>query len=156
MTKGKPWDLDEERQLRQLVDEGKSIDEICKLMVKTRDSVVSKVYNVGLSFHQKEEEEDIHPQKSRQLSSSFRIPQELPSVEDALRTLTAALKALEEPGIDYAEIQRLRSLIAGVKIYKQIFADYLNYCELEERLKELEGKYAELVKNKKSQTNAPS
>ena len=156
MTKGKPWDINEERQLRQLVEEGKSIDEICKLMVKTRDAVLSKAYNLDLKIQQKEKEEDKRPRTPRLLSSSFQLPAELPSVEEALKTLTAALKALEQPGLDQAEVLRLRSIISGVKIYKEIFADYFNYCELEERLMELEGQYAELAKTKKPQTNAPA
>ena len=125
-------------------------------MVKTRDAVLSKVYNLGLKIQQKEKEEDKRPRAPRLLSSSFQKPSELPSVEEALKTLTAALKALEQPGLDQAEVLRLRSIISGVKIYKEIFADYFNYCELEERLVELERKYAESTKNKKPKTDAPA
>ena len=35
MTKGRPWDINEERRLRDLVEEGKGIDEISRIMVKT-------------------------------------------------------------------------------------------------------------------------
>jgi hypothetical protein len=73
-----------------------------------------------------------------------------------MKTLAAALKGLEEPGLDQTEVLRLRSLISGVKIYKEIFADYFNYCELEDRLVELERKYAESTRNKKSKTDAPA
>ncbi|MGD6810653.1 MAG: hypothetical protein ACQCN3_13230 [Candidatus Bathyarchaeia archaeon] len=156
MTKGKPWDINEERQLRQLAEEGRSVDEICKVMVKTRDAVLSKVYNLGLKIQQKEKEEDKRPRAPRLLSSSFQKPAELPSVEEALKTLTAALKALEQPGLDQAEVLRLRSIISGVKIYKEIFADYFNYCELEERLVELERKYAESTRSKKPKADAPA
>ena len=34
--RGKPWSVDEERQLRRLLEEGKSLDEISKIMGKTR------------------------------------------------------------------------------------------------------------------------
>jgi hypothetical protein len=154
--KGKPWDLNEERQLRLLVEEGKSVHEICTALVKTRDSVLSKIYNCGLKINTLKEEEDNRLQQPRVLSSSYNVPKELPSVEDALKSIAAALKALEEPGIDQTEVLRLRNIILGVKVYKQIFADYLNYRELEERLKELEGKYAELDRVKRSQANASS
>jgi len=33
MTKGKPWDIEEIRQLRSLVDEGKSVMDISRIMV---------------------------------------------------------------------------------------------------------------------------
>lgn len=153
MTKGKPWDIDEERQLRQLIEEGKQVEEICRVMLKTRDAVLSKIYSLGLNIQQKEED-DKRPRAPRLLSSSFQLPQELPTVEEALKRLTAALKSLEQPGLDHSEILRLRSIISGVKIYKEIFADYLNYCELENRLIKLEGKYGELTKSKKSQAHA--
>ena len=87
-------------------------------------------------------------------SSSLKLPEELPSIETALKKLSAALSALETSGLDQSEVLRLRGIIAGVKIYKEIFADYLDYRGLEERLVELEGKYESLVK--KSQTNAPT
>ena len=150
MTKGKPWDIEEERQLRDLFGEGKSVDQIAKTMVKTRDAVLNKVYDLGLK---REEEDKAH---SRRLSSSFQLPSELPSVEEALKKLAAALRELEQPGLDQAEVLRLRSIISGVKVYKEIFADYFNYCELEERLVELEKKYAESTRNKKSKTDAPA
>jgi hypothetical protein len=150
MTKGKPWDIEEERKLRDLFEEGKSVDQITKIMVKTRDAVLNKVYDLGLK---REEEDKAH---GTRLSSSFQLPAELPSVEEALKKLAAALKGLEQPGLDQAEVLRLRSIISGVKIYKEIFADYFDYCELEERLVELERKYGESAKNKKPKTDAPA
>lgn len=142
--KGKPWDINEERKLRQLVEEGKSVDEICRVMVKTRDAVLSKMYGLGL----KQQKEEDNGRVQRRLSSSFQLPEELMSVEEALKKLSAALMALETPGLDQAETLRLRSIISGVKVYKEIFADYLNYRELEERLVELERKYGDLFRKK--------
>jgi len=143
-VKGKPWDINEERKLRQLVEEGKSVDEICRVMVKTRDAVLSKMYGLGL----KQQKEEDNGRVQRRLSSSFQLPEELMSVEEALKKLSAALMALETPGLDQAETLRLRSIISGVKVYKEIFADYLNYRELEERLVELERKYGDLFRKK--------
>ena len=48
MTKGKPWDIEEIRMLQRLVEEGKSVDDICKLMVKSRDAVVQKMFDLKL------------------------------------------------------------------------------------------------------------
>jgi hypothetical protein len=148
MTKGKPWDIEEERQLRMLFEEGKNVDQIAKVMVKTRDAVLNKIYDLGLK---REEENKAH---GRRLSSSFQLPKELPSVEEALKKLAAALIELEQPGLDQSEVLRLRSIISGVKVYKEIFADYFDYCELEQRLMELERKYAESAKNKKPTADA--
>jgi hypothetical protein len=46
-------------------------------------------------------------------SSSLKLPAELPSVEESLKKLSAALKALETPGLDQSEVLRLRGIIAG-------------------------------------------
>ena len=47
--RGKPWSVDEERELRRLVGEGRSLDEISRFMGKTRVSVKSKLFNSGLN-----------------------------------------------------------------------------------------------------------
>jgi hypothetical protein len=57
----------------------------------------------------------------------MKLPAQLPSVEDALKKLTAAITELEKPGISRAEILRLRSIISSVKIYQPLFAEYVNY-----------------------------
>jgi len=48
MMRGKPWSVIEERHLRQLLEEGRSLDEISRIMDKTRVSVKSKLFNSGL------------------------------------------------------------------------------------------------------------
>jgi len=57
--------------------------------------------------------------------SSLELPKNLSSIEDPLKTLSAALVALETPGLNQSEVLRLRGIISGVKIYKEIFAGYL-------------------------------
>lgn len=48
MTKGKPWDIEEIRQLRGLVDEGKSVEDISRIMVKALDSIKQKMFDLKL------------------------------------------------------------------------------------------------------------
>lgn len=73
VTPTKPWDIGEERQLKDLFGEGKSVDQTAILMVKIREAALNKIYNLGL---RREEEDKVH---SRRLSSSFQLPAELPS-----------------------------------------------------------------------------
>jgi len=47
--RGKLWSIEQERQLRKLVEEGVGIAEISKVMGKTRVSVRSKMYHLGLT-----------------------------------------------------------------------------------------------------------
>jgi hypothetical protein len=74
---------------------------------------------------------------------------ELISIEEALKMQNAALKALDKPGLDKAETLRLRTIIQGVKTYKELFADYVNYRGLEAELLDLREKYAGLAEKSK-------
>ena len=78
-------------------------------------------------------------------SSGLTLPQELPSVEQALKTLSADLTALETPGLDKSEVSRLRGIIAGVNSYQGLFADYMDYRGLEAELMEWGKKYEQLT-----------
>lgn len=135
MTKGKPWTAEEERLLEQMLRENKSVRAIAKALGKTRDCVRIKIARLGLDVV-------VQAKQQRTTTSSLTLPADLPSVEEALKTLSAALKALETPGLDQAETLRLRSIIQGVKIYKELFADYVDYRGFEAEVLELREKLA--------------
>jgi hypothetical protein len=78
---------------------------------------------------------------TQKTTTSLVLPKELFSVEEALKKLSAALRNLERDGFDQSEVLRLRTIISMVKSDKKIFADYLDYHGLEDRLVELEAKY---------------
>lgn len=147
MTKGKPWDINEIRQLKELVEEGKTIEEISRIMVKTEEAIRQKMFDLKLK-----EEKHASRRKPCFSSSKLDLPDDLPTVEETLQILAAALRKGAESGLDKDEIQRLQVVATLAKTYKEIFADYLDYRGLEQRLVELEGKYEALIK--KPQTNA--
>ena len=142
MTKGKPWPHEDEKKLNEWVTSGIGVDVIVFSFdgKYSKNAVQQKMLDLGLKL---KEEETV---RKKRVSSSFELPAELPSVEEALKTLSAALKALETPGLDQSEVVRLRSIISGVKIYKELFADYVDYRGLEAELLELNAKFAELAK----------
>jgi hypothetical protein len=131
--KGKPWTVEEEKQLREMVQQKKSLVVMAKAFGKSPESIKKKMLRLGLK---------VVVRQIQQTTTS----NELLSVEEALQKLNNALVSLETPGLDQAETLRLRSIIQGRKIYLEKFAEYLNYRELEQRLIELEGNYAALVK----------
>lgn len=55
-------------------------------------------------------------------------------LKDTLKKLSAALKALETHGLDKSDVLRLRGIITGCKVYKELFADYIDYRGLEAEL----------------------
>ena len=131
--KGKPWTVDEEKQLREMVQEHKRLNEIAAFFNKSPESVKKKINRLGLV---------VVVRQIQQTTTSNKLP----SVEVALQKLNDALVSLETPGLDQAETLRLRSIIQGRKLYIEKFAELLNYRELEARLFELEGKYAAFTK----------
>jgi hypothetical protein len=147
MTKGKPWDIDEERKLRQLVEEGKTVDAICKTMVKTRDAVTQKMFDLKLKCL-KEEKIGVSGKKTVFSSSQLSIPKDLPNVEETLQILAAALLKSAEAGLSKDEVARLQVVANLAKTYKDAFAEYLDYRGIEERLNVLEKKYDELDREK--------
>jgi hypothetical protein len=143
-VKGKPWTPEEEKQLRMMLQENKSVRVIAKALDKTRDSVRIKIARLEVV---------VQAEKITRTTTScpgLVLPGELPSVEDTLKTLSAALKTLETPGLEKSDVLRLRGIIAGAKVYKELLADYVDYRGLEAELLELREKYEELSKKSQS------
>ena len=157
--RGKPWSIDEERHLRQLIEEGKGFTDISQVMGKSRASIKNKFYNLGLVLKDNTQPKFpiavsslsslssktpiINPASTAdavcidEVSSELKTTGPLPSVEEKLRVLDGALVALERPGLRAAEISRLHNIIQGVKVYQQLFADFVNYKALESEVLEL-------------------
>jgi hypothetical protein len=134
MPKDKPWTVDEEATLRELVEANTPIDAICVELGKKTDAVYVKCLRLGLT------------QKHYTKPSNVPLPKELPSVEEALKKLAMALDIASTPGLEKAEVQRLQVLATIAKTYKEILADYINYREIEAKLYNMEAKYDALFK----------
>ncbi len=133
MTKGKPWTVEEEKMLEQMLRENRSVRAIAKALGKTRDCVRIKIARLGLDVVQAKSE--------RTTTTSLKLPSELPSLEEALKTLSAAMKALETVGLAQAEVLRLRSIIQAVKIYNELFPKYVDIRGFEAEVMELRKKF---------------
>jgi hypothetical protein len=139
--KGKPWTVEMEKQLRQLVGEDKSIEVIAKVLGKSVDAVYLKCRRLSLLV-----EEDA----KGYTTSSLKLPKDLPSVEEALRILAGALQAAAKPGLNKVEVQRLQVVATLARAYKDILADYFDYRGVEAQLLELRRKYEQLAKKAQS------
>jgi hypothetical protein len=143
LVKGKPWTVEEEKQLRILLQENKSVRAIAKAMGKTRESVRMKLARLEVVVHGEKN------MRSTSTSASLVLPAELPSIEEKLKVLAGALTALETQNLDRTEVLRLRGIVQGVKVYQELLGDYLDYRGLEAELLELKEKYAEFSKKTK-------
>jgi hypothetical protein len=143
MPKGKPWTLEEEKTLRNLVVKGYSAAQIAEVMGKSKEAILKKIQRLGLKV--------VHLRNLEGTTSELIMPAELPSIEEALLVLAAAMKALEKPNLSKNEVQRLRSIVQAVKTYKELIVDYIGYRKMEAKLLEMEQKYAELAEKAKAQ-----
>ena len=64
---------------------------------------------------------------------------------DELKTLSDALKALSQPGLSKAEIQRFRSVVNAARAYQRLFRAYVEYQKFQVAL--LEQKLAEIERS---------
>jgi len=127
---GKPWTSEENATVKRMIEEGASIDEIFSaLHGRTAGAIERQVGRLGLGQKFARAEE-------------FSLPKiedaEILSREEALKTLSAAMKRLREGGkTSELEMERLRIIIAAVRNYT-VFDSYEKYAELEERIRRLE------------------
>ena len=149
--KGKVWTPEQEKQLKKLVEEKASLPAIAETLGKSLEAVRVKARRLGLV---------VDDQKKKNLCSSTTtaelvLPKELFSVEEILKELHAAVMGLKTPGLDKTEVIRLRGIIAGCKVYKEMLADYMDYRGLEAELMEWRAKY-EAFSKKEGISTKPS
>jgi len=143
MPKGKPWTAHEETQLLQLVKARQPSNIIANKLGRTQQAIMKKIERLGLK---KEVVVSVHA--GRTTTSELQLPPELPSVEEALKILAAALKAGSEGGLNRTEVQRLHAIANLARTYKELLADYIDYRGIEVKLLEMEEKYAQLAAEK--------
>jgi hypothetical protein len=143
MPKGKPWTKERENQLRALVEKGKSFLEMSVELQKSPEAVRQKIKRLGL--------EVVKHQAAGSCSSTSNVvlPQELISMEEALKMLVGALKLACTPDLSKIEVQRLQVVANLSRNYTNALPVFLNIREVEKRLFELEGKFVEFAKTVK-------
>ena len=82
------------------------------------------------------------------LTTTIESIKELPSLEEVLKILAAALKKATEPSLGRVELQRLDTIATLYKAYESGLEKYVNYRAIEQKLIELEKKYEELIGKK--------
>jgi len=141
--KGKPWTVAEEKRLRKMVEAGNSLREISVALKKSSGAVRKKLERLGLQVVV------VHKPVESWTTTSNVLPEELISAEDALKMLVGALKMACTPGLSKVEVQRLQVVATLARTYSEKLTEYLDLRGLEQRLFDLEGKYAELAKKAK-------
>ena len=139
MPKGKPWTKQEVEKLRKLLKADQPLEVVAAELKRTPDAVKKKCKRLGL---------EVVGAKGYRTTTSLKLPKELPSVEEALKILAAALEKAAESGLDKVEVQRLQVIATLARTYKEILADYINYREIEKELVKWRARYEELARKK--------
>jgi hypothetical protein len=133
VTNRRRWTIQEETELKTLVDANASVDEIAGKLQKTPGAVIVKCQRLGLQL-----------QTQGYVCSSVLLPRELPSVEEAIKMLAGALRASVKPGLNRLEVQRLQAVANISKAYKELVVDYAHYRDVEQKVKVMEEENAQL------------
>lgn len=122
--------------LRELAEAGVSFSDIAVKLGKTPEAVRAKMKRLSLVV-------DKHSLQPRLSTTTAILPENLISLEEALKMLSGALKAACQAGLTKVEVQRLQVVAALARIYCDKLPDFLHVRDVEKRLFELEAKYAE-------------
>ncbi len=71
------------------------------------------------------------------IEAELKTKRPLPSIEEKLREIDDASKALHRPGLSPAEVKRIGKIIDAAKVYNQLFEKYVHYRDLENELVEV-------------------
>jgi len=135
-------------ELQRLVENGASFSEVSRRLSRSPEAIRAKAKRLGLDDNEQ-------CKNTRLLSSDLQLPEDLPSIEEALLKLAAAMKALEKPGLSKTEIVRLRALIQATGSYQKKFADYINYRKIEQRVIEATEELERLAKREQERADKP-
>ena len=140
MVRGKPWTVEEEKQLKDLVAAKTPLNVIAQQLHRREAAVAMKCKRLSIDV--------VVTKNSCSTTTSIQLPEELFSVEEALKMLAGALKAACKAGLTKVEVQRLRVVAGIAKTYEGMLANFVKYREIEARIVEMERRYASLLDEK--------
>jgi hypothetical protein len=109
LGKGKPWSVEDEKNLKDWVISGVSVGALVFRFDRqyTKDAIYKKIVRLGLEVV----DEEKHNLSTT--TSKLELPKELPNVEETLIKLSAAMALLEKPCLEKTDILRLRGLLGA-------------------------------------------
>lgn len=132
------WSAAEEKLLVELAEADLSLDAIAERLNRKRDAVRMKLARMGFNVSD----------GYVTMTDSLKLPEELPSLEQVLKIVAAAIQKACEPGLRKTELQRLAVIANLYKAYADGLERYVGYRKIEEKLLEMERKFAEREKKK--------
>jgi hypothetical protein len=128
-------------QFKQSVSDPTVVPQLAKRFNRSPEAIQQKLRRLGVY--------GLNVVGSRAaVTTTFEATKDLLSPEEVLKTVAAALKKATEPGLGKTELQRLGTIVALSKEYREGLREFVNYQQIDAKLVELEKKYGELAKEK--------
>ena len=128
------WTKPEEQLLKEMAEQGRSIEEICSQLHRSAEALRLKAKRMGIviSERQKEVSSTTTPLEP------IKPAENLISVEEAAKMALGCIQRLNEKGLTALEMKRIRLIISALKGYIILYSTYVERIgEVEERIKEL-------------------
>jgi hypothetical protein len=139
VTKGKPWSVEDEVKLRDLLKSGMHVSQIAAELGKTVVAVDLKLRRLGLK------DDDGRGTVVLSSSSGAGVPADILNVEEVARIHSDVIRALMQPNLKPSEVKRLKILEDALWKHRVIAADLAKYKEMERQVAELKRKFEELA-----------
>ena len=133
MINRKRWTIQEENELKTLIEANTNVEEIAVKLKKTPGAVILKSQRLGLQL-----------QVKGFIDTSISLPRELPSLQEATKIMAGAMSGIVKPGLNRLEILRLQTAANISKAYKELAIDLAHYRDIELKLKEMAEQNAQL------------
>lgn len=139
---GKVWTREDEALLIEMAKAGENVDVIAAKLGRNRDAVTVKAKRLNVRV--------VGVSLGHTTTTDLKLPPELPSPEEALKVLAAALQASKEKGLDKVEVERLKAVAQLARTYDALLDKYVGYRKIEEELIRLDQKYREWAEREKA------
>jgi hypothetical protein len=143
------WQVKEERELIDMVEQGKTLEELAKHFKRSPEAIRMKIRRLGLDLR---EQNKVTTSTTTHVCTEPITPaEELPSPEEALKLWWGAIQRLNQPGLSVGEVKRLRLLLSALKAYVvRIIPVFERILVIEKRLEDLRRSLLEYYKTELS------
>jgi hypothetical protein len=144
MVLGKLWTEDEVKVLKEMCEQGKSVEEIAEHLDRSLDAIKLKLHRLGLVVSGETLVSSTTSTTTGSTTAStttlepIKPAEQLISVEEAAKMTLGCIQRLNEKGLTGLDIKRIRLIIPALKSYIILQTDYIEkLAKVERHIEEL-------------------
>jgi len=132
------WTPEHEMALMDMVEQGKSLEEIAEYFHRSPEAIRLKLKRMGLAILESKKEVSSTSTPQQATLGPLKPTEDVISYEEAMKMYLGVLKRLNEPGLTGVELKRLRLILSALRGYIATGVDYLERTvEVERQLDEM-------------------